>query len=355
MKRRLTSTIAAWQKRHSTILNARWIVGVLFIILISAFPEGGSANLSPADLSTQSPTFTPTVGLPATIIFPTYTPTTGVSLTPTNVPATNESLGGQQILVSTGNVLYVYTEAGDLLESYEIPYPVEPRPYIEIARDIIPGANRTIFVYNGSYDPYLSILDRDTGIWTHVTHSGWSTVAGVYHGGIGKFSKYVYVTDMDTDGDEESGIVRFNIRDASSDRYAQGHGWNTLTIGLDNLVYAYSSWPREVSVLDPLSMQILRGFELPTPNIWSIAVDEEGDIYGVDTYGWIQHFDNNGLLLESVAIGGNLSDIDISQNGQFVVSAWSGNITLLDEGLVIQNRFTVESNNPIFVAFLPAH
>ena len=264
-------------------------------------------------------------------------------------------MGSQQILVSTDDVLYVYTMTGELLESYDIPYPIEPQPITEYARDIIPGPDRTIIVYNGTFDPYLNILDRDTGAWTHITHSGWSTVNNIYYGGIGKFSKYVYVTDMYTYGNEECGIVRFNIQDASSDRYALGHNWNNLTIGLDNLVYAHRSLSREVSVLDPLSMQILREFKFATLGyIWSVAVNEEGDIFGVASDGIIRHFDSNGLLLDSVAIGVGLSDIDISEKGQFVVSGRSGDVLLLDEDLVIQNRFTVDGYK-VFVAFLPSH
>ena len=171
MKQHLTSVIAARQKSPSNFLNARWIVGVLCIILISAFPDGGSANPSPADLSTETPTFTPTVGLPATIIIHTYTPTetpTGTAtvtatptltttptftitptwtpppthtpiVTPSKVPPPNDPMGSQQILVSTDDVLYVYTKTGELLESYDIPYPIEPQPITEYARDIIPG------------------------------------------------------------------------------------------------------------------------------------------------------------------------------------------------------------------------
>ena len=361
MKQRLTSVIAARQKRPSRFLNARLIVGVLCIILIFATPAAGSANQSPSGLSAQIssyetmvPTWTQTAS-PSMTASPTWTPTPTQTATPTNTPTPHIQIDRPQILVSTNNVLYVYTQTGELLESYEIPYPIEPRPYIEKALDIIPGPNKTIFVYNGTNNPYLSILDRNSGTWTHTTYPGWSTIS-YGKGGIGRFSKYIYLTDMYTSQNEESGILRFNTRDGSYTSHALGIKWNTLTIGQDNLLYANKVWSNELQVLDPISMQgtdrvLLSSLSYPD---WSIAVNAEGDIFGVALNSNIYHFNNTGLLLNTVRITSNLYDIDISEKGQFVVSGSSGLIIVLDENLVLQNYFFVYPNSFYsYVAFVP--
>lgn len=359
MKQRLTSVIAAQQKSPINFVNARWIIVVLCIILVFALPAAGSANQSHSGLSAQislyetmEPTWTTTYSVtptatPTITTTPTATETAIITASPTLTPMPNRP----QILVSTNNILYVYTQNGELLESHEIPYPLEPRPYIEYAREIIPGPNNTIFVINGAYDPYLSILDRNSSTWTHTTDPGWNLLS-YGEGGIGRFAKYVYLNDMDVD---QSGILRFNIRDGSFERYTTYKNWSTLTIGQDDLLYALTLFSREIQVLDPISMKEIRRFMLSTTRIISsVAVNSQGDIFGVGLDNSIYHFDKNGLLVDSVYVGSGLMDIDISDKGQFVVSG-RGFIFVLDENLVVQNKFWLYPyGTRIYVAFAPS-
>jgi hypothetical protein len=356
MKQHLTSVIAARQKSPSNFLNARWIVGVLCIILIFANPVAGSANQSASDLSAQISSSADKVTISANTITAAQMNNQVRGVTKSDAQS-NGPPEDQHILVCTNDILYVYTQTGELLESYEIPYPIEPQPITEYARDIIPRSKNTIFVYNGTFDPYLSILDLNSGTWTHTTYSGWSSVNGVPYGGIGVFQKYVYLTDMFTYPDPEKGILRFNLSDGSFERYHLDHNdWNQLTIGLDHQLYAVSSNTYEIQVLDPLSMEIMHEFRFLPIYILSIAVNTQGDIFGAANDGKIYHFNNEGLLLNSVDLnlGSSLWDIDISQQGQFVVSSRRGDIVLLDENLIIQNQFSIgDFPFSVFVAFLP--
>ncbi len=113
--------------------------------------------------------------------------------------AWGDLLGEGNILVSTRDVLYEYTESGTLVQSYAIP----PGPITratEYARDIVSTSPGEVMIYNGTFDPYLTTLDISADSWSHETYQGWSTVNNGTYGGIAASENYVFVTDMKTYG-----------------------------------------------------------------------------------------------------------------------------------------------------------
>ena len=155
--------------------------------------------------------------------------------------------------------------------------------------------------------------------------------------------------------EEGSGISRFNIQDESFEKCTPYTEWTNVSIGLDNLGYAHSSYSGQLHVFDPISMQTVHGLMFSVPSvIVSIAVNEDGEIFGVAWDDKIYHMDNHGRILNSIESGIDLFDIEISEKGQFVVSGRRGDIMLLDENLVIQNQFEIiDSGKNVYVAFLP--
>ncbi|MFB2896140.1 beta strand repeat-containing protein [Aerosakkonemataceae cyanobacterium BLCC-F50] len=269
----------------------------------------------------------------------------------------NGSGTGGNILVSTNQTIGEYTQAGTAVSAaINIPYGAGARPGTESARDIIIDQNNLVFNYNGTFDPFLSIYDRSNSSWNHRTHPGWSTVNNVSYGGIAKYQNFVYATDMITSGpgDTPTGIVRFDLSNNTSARFADTQQYIDLTMGLDGVLYALkddsSSSGRTVDAYDPVTMNLLWTTTLAN-DARGIAVNENGDIFAAAWDGNIRHFDCDGNQLNFKASGTtNLSDIDVSFDGKIIVGSRFGQVIITDESLASQTSFSVGSDD-IFVSF----
>ncbi|MFB2881083.1 Calx-beta domain-containing protein [Floridanema aerugineum] len=269
----------------------------------------------------------------------------------------NGSGTGGNILVSTNQTIGEYTQAGTAVSAaINIPYGAASRPLGEDARDIIIDQNNLIFNYNGTFDPFLSIYDQSNGTWNHRTHPGWSTVNNASYGGIAKYQNFVYATDMitfDVD-DTPTGIVRFDLSNNTSARFADTQQYIDLTMGLDGVLYALrddsSLSGRTVDGYDPLTMNLLWTTTLAN-DARGIAVNKNGDIFAADWDGNIRRYDDNGTQLNFRASGTtNLNDIDVSFDGKLIVGSRFGQVIITDESLASQTSFSVGSDD-VFVSF----
>lgn len=257
----------------------------------------------------------------------------------------------ENVWVSTNDTITEYTQTGTLItSSISVPYSGGPRPVTESARDLIVDPSDLIHIYNGTFDPYLSTYHITTNTWTHQTHSEWSTVNNVSYGGIARHQNFIFVTDMNTVGDVAQGIVRFDATDGTAQRFANTLEFIDLTVGLDGLLYALQGNEDTVSVYNPSTQAFLRTINLAN-GVRGIAVNEQGHIFGVSWDGNIYHFDTNGTQLNSKASGTtNLTDIDLTCDGQIVVGARFGEVIFSDESLATVTSFDTGSN-PTFVTF----
>ena len=267
-------------------------------------------------------------------------------------------LGGGNLLISTNEVLYEYTREGSFVQSFTIPNNAG-----EPARDIVANGPSTVFVYNGTIDPVLSILDVPTRTWSHMTHQGWATFGNGTYGGIAVRGQYVFVTDMTEGGD--SGIVRFDVTSGTSELFAGDIAPIDLTIGLNGLLYALhpggSPGGREVEVYDPLTLSYLRTIDLAAifghTAHRSIAVNASGEMFIADWDGDMQKIDEEGNILLETNICGigescSLYDVDVSSDGAVVVGDRSGGVIVTDEMFSEFSAFAVGGSG-IFVAFEP--
>jgi len=87
-------------------------------------------------------------------------------------------------LLTANDQIRGFDEAGSLTGTIDIEYPAGAYPATEHARDIVMLAGGNIAVYNGTFDPYLSIYNATTSSWSHHTMPGFSTVNNVSYGGI---------------------------------------------------------------------------------------------------------------------------------------------------------------------------
>src|SRR5262249_3119773 len=136
-------------------------------------------------------------------------------------------------------------------------------------------------IYNGTFTPYLSTYNPGSQSWSHQTFAGWSTVNNGSYGGIAAFDKYVFVTDMNTNGASEQGIVRFDITGGPTVRFADTNEYIDVIMGLDGNLYGLTGG-NHVFVFNPTTLAPVRDFGLSAPgsnDTRAIAVDAVGNVF----------------------------------------------------------------------------
>jgi hypothetical protein len=249
--------------------------------------------------------------------------------------ATTRHFAPGNLLVVSDGVVREYTPSGVETQNILILYP-EAKAETETLRDIIVYGNGNLGTYNGTFNPFLSTFAPDRATWWQPTCTGWSTVGRSSYGGIATLGNFAYVSDMRTFGSIEaqaSGIVRFDIRDFSCERFFPESEFIDLTIGLDGLLYGFTD-ARALRVYDPSDMTFLRTIRLLPADHRAVAVNRNGDLFTVAANGRVFHLDGtDGNLKNSLMIGGTLADIDISPEGRIVVASAEGDVTLTSEDL----------------------
>src|SRR5262245_47525539 len=97
-----------------------------------------------------------------------------LALTPVSLPLLGGPLRVGNILVTNRDVLEEHTPDGDLVQSFQIPFPpFSPRPANETVQDMVLTADCRVAMFNGAFVPRLSILDPVEGTWKHLRCQGW--------------------------------------------------------------------------------------------------------------------------------------------------------------------------------------
>ncbi len=284
-----------------------------------------------------------------------------------NTYAVNISTGN--LLISTNNQIYEYTTQGSYVQNFSTQYP-GGYPATEYARDVAADTNGNVYVYNGTFYPYMSTYNSNTSSWSHMTYDGFSTVNNGSYGGIDVYGTTVFASDMFTySGGEAQGVVVFNAVTGEAQRFAENTSPIDLTIGLDGLLYTLSPGGspggRTINIYDPSSLAYINSIDLTNIFGWtehrSIAVDYNGDIFIADWDGEVHHINESGVLIDTITPGCDwigfgihceFIDIDISQNGEIALGTRFGEIFLTDTNFSHISTFDVGGNNT-FVEFVP--
>ncbi len=206
-----------------------------------------------------------------------------------------------QMASANGSLFKEYTTSGSLIRSVSIPI----TGGTEFARDLAFNGRQPL-VYNGTFSPQLSAYDAAAGTWSNTAGpAGWSTVNNVSYGGLAVLGSSAFATDMSTAGDAEQGVVRFNLADGTSDRFATDFQPIDVAAGLDGKLYALDA-SRTLRVYDPSSLALLRTVTLPasvTPSGSSTPVAQDYRAIAVDTNGLIYTADWGRTLTRFSAAG----------------------------------------------------
>lgn len=270
--------------------------------------------------------------------------------------ASGATLGPSNLLVSglSSGTLFEYTPQGALVQQFATP---DFSSGFHDLRDIATGPDGRVHMYNGTFAPALTTLDPVSGQITNRQATGWSTINNISYGGIGVWQNSVFVTDMRTGGDGDTGgIVRFDLQSQAWSRLTTpfGQEYTDLTMGLDGLLYALGGG---VDVFDPASGTFLRHITLSgSSDVRGIAVDGTGSIFAADWNGSVSRYSPTGTLqLRNQLSGESLTDIDVNWRGELVVGSRFGRVLLSDGTLQDLGSFNAGAlQETLHVAFAQA-
>ncbi|HEX3152509.1 MAG TPA: hypothetical protein VHR66_30830, partial [Gemmataceae bacterium] len=200
-------------------------------------------------------------------------------------------------------------------------------PLLNDPRDVVVSPNGDIQVFDGTFSPQLETYHPATGTWSSRTTTGWSTVNNLSYGGIAAYGDYVFVTDMQTAYETPpfNGIIRFNMVDGSVDRFATGHDFIAMALGLDGYLYAMggqTGMGNNIYKYDVNTMAFLGTFLAPVLDGRGVAVGANGDYYVSDWGNTVNRYDSAGNLIRSQNAGNGA--VDVSTDGQII----SGNLLM---------------------------
>jgi subtilisin-like proprotein convertase family protein len=127
--------------------------------------------------------------------------------------------------------------------------------------------------------------------------------------------------------------------------------WRDVTVGLDGFVYALEENDGVIGKFDPVTLEPI-SFLSVAPEIQSIAVDSNGQIYAGRDDGLIVALSPSGTEVGSVDTGmGVLTDVDINVSGTVLAASRGGAFARTDLTLQSATVFLSGVASPAFVAF----
>ncbi len=252
------------------------------------------------------------------------------------------------VLVMNDNVLYEYDTIGNLVSQLAVPLSSQG----EVARDMAILDDGRLAVFNGTFQPELSIYDGVS--WQSTSIPGWSTPNNVTYGGITVYQGDIILTDgMTYNGGEAEGLIRVDAGDFSYQRYAQSTAYIDVAMGQDGLLYALQNTYGDLDVYDPADFTLQRSIDLGhSSSSRGISVNANGEIFMVSLNGYVSHYSAAGELLNTLQVASYLSDIDLDANGNITLGAVYSSAFMTDESLATFTPLALEEGN-VFVAFVP--
>ncbi|TAA41715.1 thrombospondin type 3 repeat-containing protein [Corallincola spongiicola] len=254
--------------------------------------------------------------------------------------------GATWVAISDGALshfdLLFYSDSGDVIRRERIQSLIVDT----VPRDLAVLEGGRIAVLNGESDSELAIYDTSTHLWSFMNFEKWDQINNVYFGAVDVSGNYIFSNDMIVGEDVDSGVIRFDTSDGSAVR-VKGNNYNTLTVGLDNKLYALDE-RKGIDVYDPVSMEVIGIVELPIRA--KISVDEFGYIYASTSSGWINKYDSTGSKVGSIFISSEgVQDISINSSDEiYFVSG--GQVFVTDS--LLESYFNVASGDILLSEFV---
>ncbi|WGL16319.1 PQQ-binding-like beta-propeller repeat protein [Microbulbifer bruguierae] len=232
---------------------------------------------------------------------------------------------GASFVAEFDNKVQFYDHEMNLLQEAAIPANAE---YVESARDLAILDDGRVAVFNGTFEPVLSIYSPRQHLWQHFAAPGWSIVNNGTFGGIDAIGERVFVTNMGTAGSPAQGLVVFDLAIGTFE-FVDGDEYIDLTVGEDGYLYALSG--STVDKFDPDSLTVLSTITISGAR--AVAVNAAGETYAADWDGVVRKYDPFGNQLASLDIGGSFYDISLRKNGEILLSSRINDLVMTSEAL----------------------
>jgi len=235
----------------------------------------------------------------------------------------------------------------------------EPVQYLGLPAAIDPDVDRSVrgvaqaddgnlYIYRGGNVAAIQQLNPITGAVKDIAIAGFGTYSGYTYGDIAAYKNQIFATDMDSTGfpkDAPNGLVRYNTNDGTVTRFAAGHDYTNLTVGLNGMLYAKALGSSVLDVYDAQTSNLLGSVTLATSaQLNSFVVDSKGRIYAssYDSAGGksqILSFDRDGQLLGAAFTLPLITDMAINDQGQIAIAAARNGAWLTDTSLLALQPF----------------
>jgi len=252
------------------------------------------------------------------------------------------------------DLLLEYTPDGQLVQALVIPGTTDTSRLI--AKDLVLDGLGRLQIFNGYDDVRLTTFDPITATFSDTLVDEWDMGQTFDQwGDIAAFGNYVFANEQIADGGTANGVIRFDARDLSFQRFSDGFGLPTdLTVGLDGLLYTLNATVNNTTVLvhNPETMALVRAVNIDQ-RLQSLAVDEDGNLYAVTDTGLKQYTADGVLVASEPAVNG--LDIVISHDHELIVTT-DMRVTRLDASFATLSAFSlpgsVAENFLSFAAFV---
>jgi hypothetical protein len=242
-----------------------------------------------------------------------------------------------------------YSSSGVLIQTIIPPAPPGSTD-LQHPRDLIVGQDGNISLFNGTFDPYLSTYNPAAIVWSHVTRDDWGTVNNVSYGGIARWGNRAFVTDM-LFGSPAGGVIAFDVNTGESSEFATNLAPTDLNLGLDGNLWVLDNgraWSFDPATLLPLGSVLLGG----NFDVRGIAVAANGEFFLATWDGQLARLAPNGSLLNTIALGDSLIDVDLAPGGELLVGSrlnntWLTNTSFASPQVIQSGRWNS------FVTFIP--
>lgn len=230
------------------------------------------------------------------------------------------------------DLLLEYTRTGELVQALVIPGTDGSSRLI--AKDLVLDSRGNLQIFNGYDDVRLTTFNGVTAMFSDTLVPAWDMGQTFDQwGDMAAFGNFVFANEQVADGGTANGVIRFDARDLSYQRFSDGFGVPTdLTVGLDGLLYTLNATVNNTTVLahNPETMALVRAVNI-AQRLQSLAVDAAGDVYAVTDTG-LKHYRSDGTPVPVTTVVNGL-DIDISHDNKLVVTS-DVRVTLLDATLL---------------------
>jgi streptogramin lyase len=250
---------------------------------------------------------------------------------------------------SDADTITLYTYAGVPVKTISVQYPggYPSNPTTECPRNAVETSDGSLWIYNGTFEPYISKLAADEQTWTHYAYGLFATEDNGTYGGIAVLGQNVFVT---SDLAGYTAGLQYNTATGVAARIG-GLASTALNIGQDGLLYLLNDGSTTVNVFNPTTLalvnQVLLTGSSETAFRGIIGLQNSHLIIGT-LDGYVQEYNADGTLLRQILLtstfqgtAASIYNVSLGTDGSYLVGSRFGDVFVVNSQLTSYTHFNV--------------